>query len=192
MASCWQPAQLMVLKNNRKDEISEFWFLNDNIHKVVWVNMQWWAWTKLVLKHISHPTHLTLLLKGYLTHWLSTYHTLIHIQENNLLLLKGYLTHYWHKWKIYLVRFMFFKGHRPLWIWLRWKGIFSDTLFWSETACCNVWSQWWGKYSHFLCRSCSMHNSSTPIVPWHSAQGTSPIFLRMPWPPISPTLDFCM
>ena len=33
-----------------------------------------------------------------------------------------------------------------------------------------------------------MHNSSTPIVPWHSAQGTSPIFLRMAWPPISPTL----
>ena len=113
MASCWQPAQLMVLKNNRKDEISEFWFLNDNIHKVVWVNMQWWAWTKLVLKHISHPAHLTLLLKWYLTHCLSTYHTLIHIQEKNLVLLKGYLTHYWHKWKIYLVRFMFLKGHRP-------------------------------------------------------------------------------
>ena len=33
-----------------------------------------------------------------------------------------------------------------------------------------------------------MHNSSTPIVPWHSAQGTSPIFLRKTWPPISPTL----
>ena len=34
-----------------------------------------------------------------------------------------------------------------------------------------------------------MHNSSTPIVPWHSAQGTSPIFLRMAWPPIPPTLE---
>ena len=34
-----------------------------------------------------------------------------------------------------------------------------------------------------------MHNSSTPIVPWHSAQGTSPIFLRMTCPPISPTLE---
>ena len=34
-----------------------------------------------------------------------------------------------------------------------------------------------------------MHNSSTPIVPWHSAQGTNPIFLRMTWPPISPTLE---
>ena len=43
--------------------------------------MQWWAWTKLVLKHISHPTHLTLLLKGYCVKHIS--HTDTYTEEES-------------------------------------------------------------------------------------------------------------